>query len=128
MTKDAKNIVKKDIKKYTELAEYTRDKENVESYIKIVKFLKKIIVVGLFFIVFMFLALWLTGRLTEDTSLFNELFVCIVDSTKCPVIEALTAIWAVSESLISPIIMILGSCLKILLKTVAKSSPISLFT
>ena len=39
------------------------------------KFLKKIIVVGLFFIVFMFLALWLTGRLTEDTSLFNELFV-----------------------------------------------------
>ena len=39
------------------------------------KFFKKIIVVGLFFIVFMFLALWLTGRLTEDTSLFNELFV-----------------------------------------------------
>lgn len=43
MTKDAKNIVKKDIKKYTELAEYTRDKENVESYIKIVNFLNKII-------------------------------------------------------------------------------------
>ena len=43
MTKDAKNIVKKDIKKYTELAEYTIDKEHLESYIKIVNFLNKII-------------------------------------------------------------------------------------
>ena len=72
---------------------------------------------------------YLSTSISSNLSIvFNELFVCIVDSTKCPVIEALTAIWAVSESLISPIIMILGSCLKILLKTVAKSSPISLFT
>ena len=58
----------------------------------------------------------------------RELFVCMVDNTRCPVIEALTAILAVSESLISPIIITLGSCLKILLSTVAKSRPISLLT
>ena len=58
----------------------------------------------------------------------NELFVWIVDKTKCPVIEARTAILAVSESRISPINIIFGSCLRIDLNTVAKSSPISLFT
>jgi type IV pilus assembly protein PilB len=57
----------------------------------------------------------------------SESLVCKVDKTKCPVIEALTAILAVSVSRISPIIIILGSCLNIDLNTVAKSSPISLF-
>ena len=52
--------------------------------------------------------------------------VCNVDRTKWPVIEALTAILAVSVSRISPIITISGSCLKIDLKTFAKSKPISL--
>ena len=51
--------------------------------------------------------------------------MCIVESTKWPVIDALTAILAVSESLISPIIMILGSCLKILLNTLSNVRPIS---
>ena len=38
------------------------------------------------------------------------LLVCSVLTTRCPVIEAFTAISAVSESRISPIIMISGSC------------------
>ena len=72
---------------------------------------------------------YLSTSISSNLSIvFNELLVWIVDNTKCPVIEALTAIWAVSESLISPIIITLGSCLKILLRTVAKSSPISLLT
>ena len=43
-------------------------------------------------------------------------------------IDARTAICAVSVSLISPIIITFGSCLKILLNTVAKFKPMSLFT
>lgn len=41
MTKDAKNILKKDIKKYTQLAEYTTDKENMEAYRDIVSCLEE---------------------------------------------------------------------------------------
>ena len=39
--------------------------------------------------------------------------------------DARTAIWAVSESLISPIKIILGSCLNILLKTLKDLAPIN---
>ena len=53
----------------------------------------------------------------------KELFVWTVEKTKCPVIEARTAIWAVSESRISPIRIMFGSCLKILLKTLPKVRP-----
>ena len=48
----------------------------------------------------------------------------VPNSDKCEIYTYM----AVSESLISPIIITLGSCLKILLRTVAKSSPISLLT
>ena len=58
----------------------------------------------------------------------RELFVCSVDSTRCPVIDARIAIFAVSLSRISPIRMMLGSCLRIERSTVAKSNPISEFT
>ena len=50
-------------------------------------------------------------------------FECRVEKTKCPVNEALTAISAVSLSLISPIIKISGSCLNKDLKIVAKFKP-----
>ena len=55
------------------------------------------------------------------------MFVWIVDKTKCPVIDALTAILAVSVSRISPTIIILGSWRKIERSAVANVSPISLF-
>ena len=51
-----------------------------------------------------------------SSSLATELavlFVCSVLTTRCPVIEALTAISAVSESRISPIMIMSGSCLNI---------------
>ena len=47
------------------------------------------------------------------------LLVCSVLTTRWPVIDALTAISAVSPSRISPIIMISGSCRKIDLNAVA---------
>ena len=59
---------------------------------------------------------------------FKELLVWIVDNTKCPVIDALTAILAVSSSRISPIIIISGSCLKIERRVLPKVRPISLIT
>ena len=40
---------------------------------------------------------------------FNELLVWTVDKTKCPVIEARTAIFAVSVSRISPTMIMFGS-------------------
>jgi hypothetical protein len=46
-----------------------------------------------------------------------------VDNNKCPVIDALTAICAVSSSRISPSIITSGSRLKILLSPVEKVSP-----
>ena len=46
-------------------------------------------------------------------------FVCSVDTTKCPVIAACTAIPAVSPSRISPIMMISGSCRRIDLRAAA---------
>ena len=70
---------------------------------------------------------YLSTSISKSLSIvFKESLVCIVDKTKCPVIDARTAILAVSVSRISPTIIILGSCLKIDLKAVAKSSPISL--
>jgi hypothetical protein len=41
MTKEAKNILKKDIKKYTQLAQYTDNKENAEAYRDIVNYLEE---------------------------------------------------------------------------------------
>lgn len=41
MTKEAKNILKKDINKYTLLAEYTADEENREAYQEIANFIEK---------------------------------------------------------------------------------------
>ena len=58
----------------------------------------------------------------------RALLVWIVDKTKCPVIDARTAIWAVSESRISPIKIILGSCLNIERSAAAKVIPISALT
>ena len=58
----------------------------------------------------------------------RALLVWIVDRTKWPVIEARTAIWAVSESRISPISIIFGSWRKIDLKAAANVIPISAFT
>lgn len=43
MTKEAKNILKKDINKYTLLAEYTTDEENREAYQEIVNYLEEMI-------------------------------------------------------------------------------------
>ena len=50
-------------------------------------------------------------------------FVCIVLITKWPVIAALTAISAVSVSLISPIIIMSGSCLNMERSPAAKVKP-----
>jgi hypothetical protein len=47
-----------------------------------------------------------------------------VDKTRCPVRADCMAISAVSRSLISPIMMISGSCLTICLKVLAKLRPI----
>ena len=58
----------------------------------------------------------------------RESLVWRVDNTKCPVILALIAMVAVSESRISPIIIILGSCLKIERRALANVNPISEFT
>ena len=41
MTKEAKNILKKDVKKYIQLAEYTTDEENREVYQEIANFIEK---------------------------------------------------------------------------------------
>ena len=50
--------------------------------------------------------------------------VCKVDNTKCPVNAALIARPAVSVSLISPTMIILGSCLTKALNPEANVSPI----
>lgn len=42
MTKEIKNIIKKDIKKYETLAQYTED-EAQENYLKVVTFLQNLI-------------------------------------------------------------------------------------
>lgn len=42
MTKEIKNIIKKDIKKYSQLAEYTKG-ETQDIYLQIVSFLEKLI-------------------------------------------------------------------------------------
>ena len=57
-----------------------------------------------------------------------ELFVCKVLTTRCPVIDALTAISAVSWSRISPIMMISGSCRKIERRALLNVSPAFSFT
>jgi len=49
--------------------------------------------------------------------------VCKVDKTKCPVKAAWTASSAVSPSLISPTMIIFGSCLRKALKADAKVRP-----
>ena len=54
--------------------------------------------------------------------------VCSVDKTKCPVRAALIASEAVSLSLISPTIIISGSCLTNDLNPMEKVNPISGFT
>ena len=56
------------------------------------------------------------------------LLVCIVLITKCPVEAALIAILAVSTSLISPIIIISGSCLSMDLRPTSNVKPILSFT
>ena len=43
MTKEAKNILKKEDKKYIQLAEYTTDEENREAYKEIANYLEEII-------------------------------------------------------------------------------------
>lgn len=43
MTKEAKNILKRDVKKYIQLAEYTADEENREAYQEIANYLEEII-------------------------------------------------------------------------------------
>ena len=55
-------------------------------------------------------------------------FVWRVDITRCPVIAALTAISAVSSSLISPTIIMSGSCLSIDLSPVENNKPAFVFT
>ena len=50
--------------------------------------------------------------------------VCTVDSTRCPVSAACTAICAVSPSRISPTMITSGSCRRIERSKVAKVSPI----
>ena len=50
--------------------------------------------------------------------------VCIVDNTRCPVKADLTANSAVSLSLISPIIIVSGSCRKTDRRPLAKVKPI----
>jgi hypothetical protein len=54
-------------------------------------------------------------------------FVWIVEKTICPVIDASTANFAVSSSLISQTIIISGSCLKRLLSHLAKVNSIAGF-
>ena len=54
--------------------------------------------------------------------------VCNVLNTSCPVSDALIAISAVSESLISPTITISGLCLNIDLRPFEKVRPMSGFT
>ena len=72
---------------------------------------------------------YLSTSISRSLSIvLSELLVWIVESTKWPVIDALTAILAVSSSRISPIIIMLGSCLKIERSVVLKSKPISLIT
>ena len=66
--------------------------------------------------------------LNDPDFVVKELFVWIVDKTKCPVIAAFTAICAVSSSLISPIITTSGSCLKILLNALGNVIPALAFT
>jgi len=41
MKKETKNIIKKDIKKYTELAQYTDSEENAKVYRDIAKYLEE---------------------------------------------------------------------------------------
>lgn len=43
MTKEAKNILKRDVKKYIQLAEYTTDEENREAYQEIANYLEEMI-------------------------------------------------------------------------------------
>ena len=50
--------------------------------------------------------------------------VCIVDNTRCPVKADLTANSAVSLSLISPIIIVSGSCRNTERRPLAKVNPI----
>ncbi len=58
----------------------------------------------------------------------EESFVCKVLNTKWPVKAAWVAKEAVSASRISPTIIILGSCLRTLLRPSAKENPIFGFT
>ena len=53
--------------------------------------------------------------------------VCSVESTKCPVSAAFTAISAVSKSRISPTRMMFGSCRKKARNAAAKFNPICSF-
>ena len=60
----------------------------------------------------------------KSSSLGTEVIaslVCSVERTRCPVMEARTAIRAVSSSLISPRSMTSGSCLMKFLPAIAKS-------
>ena len=66
-----------------------------------------------------------TSMSTKRSIVVSELLVWTVDNTKCPVILARTAIRAVSLSLISPIIMIFGSCRKMERRALANVKPIS---
>jgi hypothetical protein len=50
-------------------------------------------------------------------------FVCKVDNTKCPVKLAVVAVSSVSLSLISPTMIISGSCLNKAFNHVLKSNP-----
>ena len=54
--------------------------------------------------------------------------VCKVESTRCPVWEAFSAISAVSLSRISPTIMTLGSCRRMERRQLAKVRPALVFT
>ena len=59
---------------------------------------------------------------------FAELFVCKVLTTRCPVMDAFTAISAVSWSRISPIMMMSGSCRRMERSAEEKVSPAFSFT
>jgi hypothetical protein len=61
-----------------------------------------------------------THRFVSLCIVCTALFVWRVEKTICPVIDASTASFAVSSSLISPTIMISGSCLNKDLSHVAK--------
>ena len=65
---------------------------------------------------------------TRRTIAPMESFVWSVESTRCPVRDAWTPMWAVSKSRISPIMTMSGSCRRMERSAEAKVTPAFSFT